>query len=360
MNNAGVAPISTPSYNTARHWLDRFHSEGSRAVLDSIDESESMRTKLGQFLNAPANQIAFFQSAASAISQVAFGLPFKSGDEIITLDQEYPSNFYPWRDAAKRAGANLVTIPNNKDYSTPLDDVVAKVTNRTRMIAISWVQYQAGAIVDLKNLSAFARDRGILVSADCIQGIGQLPFDFQEMGVDFAIGGSHKWMTSPLGVGFLAAREEAFDRLVPNAVGCLTYGTTADIANINATPLKGPSKLEPGGRPMAELCAFGATIELFQKVGVGRIAQEAEFLAKRLNHGLRERGYDVVKANGNDQRGAIVTFRGTDLSKYRNQDELDQALTKAGITFARRLDGIRLSPHAFNTTEDIAHALSVL
>jgi cysteine desulfurase / selenocysteine lyase len=360
LNNAGHAPLSKPAHDTAVHWLDRLQKEGAHAAYVLPQAMEKGRANLAKFINVPADQLAFFPGAANAISQVAFGLKFKVGDEILTWDQEYPSNFYPWRDAAAKVGAKLIVMKSGDDLSTPMEIIAKHVTPRTRLIATSWVQYQTGAIIDLEQLTSFARERGILTFADGIQGIGQLPFDFEKSGLDFIVGGSHKWMTSPLGVGFLAARKERFETLEPSAVGCISYGTPADLSDLNAKMRTGPARFEPGGRAMIEMAALGASVELFMEVGIGRIAQEAEFLAKRLMHGLRERGYQVLMPNGKDQRGGIVTFRATDKAKRTTPKEIEDSLSKEKVSFATRAGGVRLSPHAFNSLEDIERVLKVL
>ncbi|MCM2280966.1 MAG: aminotransferase class V-fold PLP-dependent enzyme [Bdellovibrionaceae bacterium] len=353
LNNAGIAPICLPALHALNAWAERVHTDGTFAIPDLFAAQEQTRSSLARLLGAAPEQIAFFQGAANAISQMAFGLDFRAGDEVLVWDQEYPSNFYPWRDAVQRAGGRLVVASSGPHLSTPLENLLTQVTPRTRVIAISWVQYQTGAITDLKDLASFARAKGILTCADVIQGAGALPLDFQDSGLDAIVGGSHKWLLSPLGVGFLCARHEVLERLKPQAVGAMTYGTSEDLAHLGATLRASPSRFEPGSRPLLDIAAFGAALDLFLQTGMDVIAQEAEWLAKKLMHGLRERGYEIQSPHGQFHRGAIVNFRPTSVSAHPSLEGLEAALRAAGVACARRAGGIRLSPHAFNTQDDL-------
>jgi selenocysteine lyase/cysteine desulfurase len=133
----------------------------------------------------------------------------------------------------------------------------------------------------------------------------------------------------------------------------MTYGTTEDAPSLTRLPVAGPARYEPGSRPMIDLAAFGASMDLFLETGIDRIAQEAEWLAKRLLHGLRERGYEIQSPHGQFHRGAIVNFKPGAGARYTTLEGIETALKSAGVSFAKRAGGIRLSPHAFNTIEDL-------
>ena len=365
LNNAGIAPISRPARDALHHWSARLHHEGSHAIAELFDVQEPTRERLGRLIGAPASGIAFFSGASIAISQLAFGLDLKPGDEILTWDQEYPSNFYPWRDAAARSGAKLVMCASSGGLSTPVERLLAMVTPRTRIIAFSWVQFQTGAITEIAPLTAFARERGILTFADGIQGLGLLPFHFETSGLDAIVGGSHKWLAAPLGVGFLCAKKDVFENLRPLAVGAMTYGTPDDPVSMRATSKAGPARFEPGSRPMLELAAFGAAVDLTLSTGIERIAAHAESLAKRLAQGLEQLGYEIQSPHATQEggwRGAIVNAKPVPGggSRFSVLGDMARALQSAGVSFATRAGGIRFSPHAFNTQDQIDRVLATL
>lgn len=361
LNNAGISPISLPALEAIESWGRRFHEEGVFAITEAIANANETRRSLARLIGSKENEISFFSTTAAAISQMAFGIELNPGDEILTWDQEYPSNLYPWRDAALRSGAKLVLADSGQNYATPFENLTAKVTERTKVIAVSWVQYQTGAITDLRKLSEFARPRGIMTVVDAIQGVGLLPIDFHDIGVDAVCGGSHKWLVSPLSVGYLCLREELQEKIRPLMVGAMTYGTPDDAIDLNAAPKKGPLRFEPGGKPLIELAALGASLNLIlNEVGIDRIAQEAEWLTRKLMHGLRERGYIVHSPHGSHHRGAILNFGPGPDSPLKTLDEMGAALARANISFARRKPGHRLAPHAFNTEEDVERVFQAL
>jgi cysteine desulfurase/selenocysteine lyase len=360
LNNAGQTPMSRPALEIIRKWADRFYEDGAHVWPVILSELDIARERLATFLGAKPTETVYFQSAAGALSQVALGLEFKAGDEIIVWDQEYPSNFYPWNEACRRSGAKLVIAQSGNDLSTPIENIEKCMTPRTRAIATSWVQYRSGAIIDLKGLTQLARGKGIFVCADIIQGAGCLPFDFATSGLDAACGGSHKWMCSAHGAGFMILREEHFARLKPLMVGAMTYGGTEARVDVNAKPETGPLRFEPGGKALLEILALGASAQLLTETGIDRIAQEAEWLAKKLLHGLRELGYVINSPHGSHHRGAILNFTPGAVSALKSLTDIEAKLVKNGVSFAKRPPGIRLAPHAMNSAVDIERVLKIL
>lgn len=360
LNNAGVTPWPAATHEKVRDWTDRLATEGTHAIPDAFAESEKTRALLGDVLGADASQIAFFQTCATAISQVALGLTFKPGDEIVVWDQEYPSNFFPWKIAAERSGAKLVIAKSGDELSTPLENIEKVVTARTRVIAVSWVQYRSGAITDLEKLSEFARARTIFTCIDSIQGTGFLPFDFNKLQIDAACGGSHKWFTSPHSLGFLILKPEHVERLTPLSVGAVTFGGTELLAAETTPMVKSVMRFEPGGRGLLEWIGFGETLKLIQRTGLDRISQEGEWLTRKLMHGLRERGYTIHSPHGSHMRGAILNFSPGPNAAAKTIPEIEGRLRNLKVSFATRPPGIRVSPHAYVTVEQIERVLAAL
>jgi cysteine desulfurase/selenocysteine lyase len=351
LNNAGLTPLPTPVADCLIHWIGRFQQEAifcDRYFLAGFDQT---RERLSRVLNCKIHEVGFFQNTASALSQVALGLKFNAGDEIVIWDQEYPSNFYPWSEAAARSGACLKIASSSADLQTPVENIIQQITKRTKVIAVSWVQYQTGAVTDLQTLVEEAHRNGIWVVVDVIQGLGVRPFDFAALGVDAVCGGSHKWLCGPLSTGFLAIREDRMQDLSPIAVGALSYGTPNDRPSSGAVLRGDAARFEPGSKPALDLLGLGAALELFLETGVEVIGAEAERLSGRLRVGLQDMKYQIHSHSS----GPILTFsRGTDLAK------VEEGLRDAKTSFVKRGPGIRLSPHAFNTDAQIDRVLNAL
>ncbi len=356
LNNAGVAPWPTQTEQTVHQVAANLARGGAHAVGAMVEKSEEARSLLGAFLGAQPNQIAFFQTCAVAISQVAFGLQLPRGSEIVVFDQEYPSNFYPWRLAAERAQGELKIAKSTAQLATPIEAIEAVVTEKTKVIAVSWVQYRNGAILDLEKLAAFAKARGILTCVDIIQGAGLLPFDFNSSGLDFACGGAHKWLTSPLSLGYLMMKPEHVDRLEPLAAGAMSFGGFDALSDLKTPRSSGVARYEPGGRSILELVGLGETLKLMSTTGVQMISSEIERLANNLARGLKTRGFQIHSPHGEKIRGSIVNASHSTLS----MEEITKRLNDAKISYAVRPPGLRLSAHAFNTDADIARTIEAL
>ncbi len=362
LNNAGLAPSSKPAFDQVVHWMRRFRQEGMHcndAYLTAIDEA---RIRLAAFLNCRADEIAYFQNTASAISQVAFGLDLKRGDQVLTWDQEYPSNLYPWKAACDRSGAELVRVTSGPHLQTDAAALVAAITDRTRVIAISWVQYLTGAITELGPIVQAAKQRGIWTVIDAIQGIGLMPFDFAASGVDAICGGSHKWMLSPVGLGYLAIRSDRIHELRPLAVGAATYGTCDDLSDLSCPPKTNAWKFEAGSKQVLEILAMSASADLLGQVGLSVIQKETEGLANYLAEGLTAAGYLVHSPHGAKIRGSIVSFSERAGASDPSTQQIEKILRENNMSFALRGPGVRLSPHAFNQIQDldlVLHALRV-
>ncbi len=347
LNNAGLAPISKMARDKIFYWGERFYQEGFYADKDYMSDIQHTRESLSRLIGCKSQEIAFFQSTASAISQLCFHFSLKSGDEVITWDQEYASNLYPWQEACKRSGAKLMTIESEKNLSTPYLKIIEGITARTKIVAISWVQFLTGAKTDLIELSKITRDKNIFLFVDVMQGLGLHPFNMKEWGIDAIAGGSHKWLTSPVGVGFLAIDTKYIGSIEPHNIGAYTFGTCDDPTDLYCSPKGDAMKFEAGSKQVLEITALGASVDLILKTSVFEIEKEVVRLSNKLYEGLLTLGY-------------IAYFNQSSIVNFIPRKESVEKLASIPCNFALRGPGIRLSPHAFNTDEEIEKVLTAL
>jgi selenocysteine lyase/cysteine desulfurase len=241
--------------------------------------------------------------------------------------------------------------------ATPVERLVERFTDHTRVVAISWVQYQSGAVTDLARLAAACRARGIWTVVDGFQGLGLYPCELDRWGIDVLCTGSHKWLAGPVGVGILAVRRDRLPALRPLVIGAHTYGTCDDPTSAACTLRRDADRFESGSRQVLDILALEASAQLFLETGIGNVLGEVRRLAGILREGLLALGFPVVSP-GDPPYGGIVTFSPT--GRGRTVAWAAQRLREARITFAPRGPGIRLSPHAHNTDDDIARALACL
>lgn len=353
LNNGGLSPISAPAKEKIIYWAERFYQEGFYTDHDYMENVLSSRKSLATLIGCDHYEIAFFQNTSAAVSQLAFNYPLKKGDEVITWAQEYGSNIFPWQEACKRNNAILVEVQSKEKLSTPFELLVEKITPNTKVIALSWVQFLTGARTDLEALGKITQENNIFLFVDIIQGLGLHPFEMKKWGVDAVVGGSHKWLFSPVGVGYLALDHKHIAKIKPHNVGSMTFGSCDDPTDSVCMPKIDAMKFESGSKQVLEITALGASVDLILKTGVSVIEQETLRLARILRLGLENKGYVVHSPyEVQNHQTAMVNFIPKDISH--------SVLKSIPCNFATRGPGIRLSPAAFVSDEDIKRVLAVL
>lgn len=357
LNNAGLAPISLAARNKVQYWAERFYQEGFWTDADYMADVQSARESLALLIGCQSNEIAWYQSTAGAINQFAFGIQLQPGDEVLMWDQEYSSHLYPWKEACDQAQAHLKVLKSEENLATPTEKYLAALTAKTKVAAFSWVQFSSGARMDIEAVIKECKKRGILVFIDVAQGLGIHPCKLWQWGADAIAGGSHKWLVSPVGVGYLAIRNELSLKMKPRTIGAYTYGTCDDPSDFACEPKRDASKFEAGSKQVLEITALGASCKLIHETGVQVIEQEALRLASKLRLGIAANGHRLLNSFGTEAVSPMVNFY------PRNGMTLEQVaekLTKHHVNFARRGGGLRLSTHAFNTDAEIDFVLSLL
>lgn len=353
LNNAGVAPLLPRGEAAARAVLEHM-LEGSHEVLEVFAIHDRARATLAKLVGAPRDDLAFFSSCSAAISQAAFGMRLEAGDEIVVPDQEYPSNAYPWHRAAQRAGAKVVVVPSRPDWSLDLERLTEAITKKTRVVAVSWIEFSTGAAADLRALADAAHRVGAWLVVDAIQGLGVIPFDMESSGADIVCGGGHKWLCGPLGLGFLVARAEVRNALEPLMVSATTFGTPEDPVDATRAPRTDRRRFEPGNPLALTAAATAGSVEHLLEVGIGAVHAEALGLRALVVEQAARRGFEV-RPGGGPVQSPIVTF-----VPDVDPGKLVELLGKRGVAVAPRGGGVRVAPHAHNTVHDVERLFDAL
>ncbi|MCB0370069.1 MAG: aminotransferase class V-fold PLP-dependent enzyme [Bdellovibrionales bacterium] len=347
LNNAGLSPISLAAKKKICYWAEKFYQEGFFSDNEYMKEVQHSRESLAKLIGCDSQEIAFFQSTAGAISQLCFQFPLKPYDEVITWDQEYASNLYPWRESCRRNGAILKIVKSEDNFTTPVDRIIEQISDKTKAIAISWLQFTTGSKTDLAKLSEVTNQKNIFLFVDIIQGLGIHSFEMKKLGIDAVAGGSHKWLCSPVGVGYLAIDQKHIQKIAPHNFGAYTFGTCDDPTDLVCQPKSDALKYEAGSKQVLEITALGASVDLILEASVTTIEAEILRLSSKLAEGIQSAGYAVYYNNS-----SIVNF-------IPKQDTCKR-LNEIHCSFAKRGPGVRLSPHAFNTDKEIDQIIKVL
>ena len=197
----------------------------------SGDAMRALLGALGQLVGAGADDLALTSGATEALNMVAAGLDFTPGDEILTTVHDHPAAVYPWLLQAKRRGLKVNQLALPTPLPAPAQAVeafAAAITERTRLMCFSHVQYTDGTVLPVRELCALARQRNVLTLVDGAQAVAMVPLDLRTLGCDFYAASLHKWLNGPAGTGFLYFGDSARFRLWPAAVAAPYEWDTVD------------------------------------------------------------------------------------------------------------------------------------
>lgn len=355
LNNAGLSPISKPVKAEIDYWSARFYEDGFHSDADYKKRMEWSRAQIAKLIDCEWDEIAFFQSCAWAISQFAFGIQLQKDDEVLLFEQEYSSNLYPWQSACKKAGAKLVILESGPQLEVSLDQILQKITSRTKVITVSWVEYQTGAVFDLEGLSQICRQKNILLFVDATQALGIHQLSFKKLSIDGLACGSHKWLNAPVGVGFLSVKKELAVQMNPIGVGALTYGECDDPSILECIPKLNALKFEAGARQVLEINALGKSVEIINQVGSEVLKAEAFRHASTIRSEVEKLGFKVHSPFKKTNESQFVNF-----SANRDNKSLVQYFYDLGFHFSIRGPGMRVTPHGLNTDEEVQKFIEVL
>lgn len=355
LNHAAVSPLSQPVIRAMTSWLDDVQQSGALHFDDWIERAESIRISAARLLNAAPEEVAFTANTSGGISLVATGLDWKGGDEVVSVEGEFPANYYPWK-ALEARGVTLRTVAQ-RDGQIPLGAIADALTPQTRAVGVSFVQFLSGYRLDLNELGRLCSDRGILLFVDAIQGWGAFPIDVKAANIAGLAAGAHKWLLGPAGCGILYVRRDLAERIEPSVVGWLSVEDWEDFVPRPPVWRKGAGRFECGTLNLAGIYGLGAAFELLSEVGAGVISGRILELATPLRRGLLELGYRIYGPTAGDACSGIVTFRP---GEKEDANHLLQRFQAEGIAVSARSGMIRVSPHFYNTAAEINRVLELL
>lgn len=353
LNHAAVGVLPKSSIERLEAFLRAHGDEGGPGVWPYESRMPEIRAAIARFVGAGSHEIALVRNTSDGANAIACGIDWKPGDDVILCDNEFPANAISWV-ALRHRGVNVRVLPTARERLTP-DRLQREIGARTRAVAVSWVSYGDGYRHDLAALAEAAHRRGALLCVDAMQGLGAFPMDVKSAGVDALYLGAAKWMLSLQGVGFLYVREELIDALALAAPGWRSMRDVWDFGNYEQPYAADATRFE-GGTPtfLAALSIENAISVLERSGGPGAVAPHVLALTDRLCDGLQRLGATIASIRGDATSSGIVTFSFTG----RDSVALGKRLQERGIVTTYRSSGVRVSPHGYNTAEEIDRLLA--
>jgi len=353
LDHAAVAPLSLPAAEALRQYAEDLCQHGDAHEDDWDKRIQQVRVLAAALLHADPSEIAFVKNTSEAINFVAQGLDWRPGDNVLVAREEYPSNIYPWLNL-HRYGVEVRLIPT-RDARIWLDDIRAQIDQRTRLVSLSYVEFSSGFRNDLDAVGELCRQRGILFFVDAIQGLGVLPLDVRRMPVDFCAADGHKWLLGPEGAGLFYVRACHLERLYPIEVGWRSVLRDTEFSVIDFRLKPHAGRFECGSYNVGGLTALGASIELIVRIGVENISARVLELTDLLCERLTTHGWPVYSSRLERDKSGIVA-----VECPADPRQAVRHCRQHGIILNQRAGRLRISPHFYNTVEELEHTVAVL
>jgi selenocysteine lyase/cysteine desulfurase len=316
--------------------------------------------KLGaQLMNCQSEEVALVGPTSLALSFVAAGLKFRRGDNILIYYDDYPSNVYPWMALAEKNVEVRLLNTRGLGVIRPRD-VVGQVDENTRLVALASCHFISGFRLGFSAIGKLLRERGILFCLDAIQTLGAFPTTVEH--VDFLAADAHKWLLGPCGAGLFYVRRELQERFTPPVYGWHNVRSPNFVAQEKIEFRNDARKFEAGTHNLIGLAGLVASMELALELGIDNIAAELHRKRAWLVPEIQKRGYTVLNPEtGAENSGSIISF----FHPGKDIPILHKKLVDAGIIASLRLDRagknyLRLSPHFYNTDDELHRVLELL
>jgi cysteine desulfurase/selenocysteine lyase len=352
-NHAAVGPLTLPARNAIVAAMDSQMTMGCNGILEIESRKDEVRAETAAAIGADPDEIAFMRSTSDGALLGANGIDWRPGDEIILTDNEFGANAYPWLNLRER-GVRIRLLHAPAERLT-VDSLRRVATDRTRLVAVSYVTFVDGYRHDIAAIGAWCRERGVLLALDAMQGFGHLPLSVHEWNVDLCYFGVAKWLLAPQGLSVVYVRRELIERLrtslcswrsVRDPMRFLDYGQELD---------GGAARFEGGTINYPALLAFRESLRVLTDAGFGAIEAYVLMLTDRLIEGAARAGIGVLNSIAPGTRSGIVLLRPGE----RSVEVLQARADSASVQVTVRDTGVRVSPHGYNTLAEMDRVIEV-
>lgn len=365
LNHCGVSPLYPGAVEAAHAWDLAQMERGIGVFFELPDPVRELHAELGRLLDVPAADCSFVRNTAEALSMIANGIRLQPGDAIVSYVHEYPSNHYPWL-LQKARGVELrllrdvdpggeTALPEGRPRAWSLAELDRLLDGRTKIVAVSHVQFTSGFAADLKAAGALCRERGAFLVIDAAQSLGALELRPIEQHVDAVAASGWKWLLGPIGTGVLYTSPRLRDAMEYTMAGADLMQQGEDYLNHAWTPHGDGRRFEYSTAHMASARALATCLrDLFNHYGPAAIERENARLRARLLAGLDLARFRPVRFAAENSAG-IQSFL---------TDEDPQLLMRAaagrGLVISARGGYLRIAPHFYNTDAEIDRAVQIL
>ncbi len=346
-NHAGTGPLPLTAQRAMTGFIRKAVNEGAVAYGEAEKVVAETRVRAARLLGVKPAEVALVKNTSSGIIIAIGSIPWEDDDNLIMMKDAFPANTYPYHlllpDVEKRfvSAAELTAGP---------ECVFRLVDKHTRAVALDWVHFLSGARFDIGAIGAFCQKNDIFFIVDAIQGLGVVNANFSRMGADFVVAGGGKWLLAPQGIGLLYVNPGKMNRLKPYNLGWLSAQWEEFNHCFTPKPVKrNASRFEEGTKNYIGIYGLGAALKILLEFGLENIDARVRELTRQLRSGLKGAGFEIMTPEPDERRAGIITCRKPD----RDMAVVYQQLQAAGFICALRENWLRISPHFYNTEEEV-------
>jgi kynureninase len=332
-----------------QEYVDTWEARGIRAWEEGWWEMPvTVGNLVGRIIGAGPGEVVMQQNVSTCVATVLSCFDWTGlRNKVVSEAFNFPSNLYQCH-ALEKVGARVIIVPSDDGMSVPLDRMLAAIDEQTLLVLVSHVLFRSSFIQDLAAITRRAHDMGALVLADVYQSAGTVPVDVRALKIDFATGGSVKWLCGGPGAGYLYVRRDLWPKLQPRFTGWMAHRQPFAFETGAIDYAADSFRFLNGTPAIPALYAARSGYEIVAEIGVERIREKSLRQTVRLIELAQEAGFPVNSPMGNSERGGTVVIdvpHGAVVTK--------ELLRRNFLVDYRPAAGIRVAPHFYSTDEEL-------
>lgn len=352
LNNCSTGPIPQPALD-ARRECERLWIELGNPWDQWLERVEHSKRLFADLINADEDEIAILSCASQAFAQVASAFDYEDRDEVVTTDLEFPTVPYFWHGQRKR-GVDVRLAESPDGLTVPTDVYEEQMSDDTLLVCSAHAYPFTGGLMDVEGVADAVHDRGGYFFLDAYQSTGVVPIDVEAQDVDMLVSGTLKFLMGGPGTAYLYVDDDVVDELEPANLGWFGVEDLFDFDIDSNQHAAGARRFEMGTPAAPTTYMAAAGMEFVLDFGVENARERIVEHTNNLIAGVEKRGFDVLTPHDADERGGVVNVQ------VEDAETVEQTLLDRGFNVSERAGGIRLSPHFYNTADEIEQAIETL
>jgi len=357
LNCANMSPLLESVKQAGIEAINKRTCPWNITIDDWFNPAEELKKLFATIIQADSENIALIPSVSYGIAIAAKNISLNANQKIIVLDQQYPSNFYAWKELSKQTGAEIITVKRLPGQSWT-EEIIKNIDKNTGLVTIPNCHWTDGSLIDLELVSQKVKSTGASLLIDASQSLGAYPLNIKKINPDFLVTVGYKWLLGPYGLGYMYADEKYCETGIPIEYSWLNKKGSEDftgLVNYQDEFKKGARRFDAGEFPgfIHIPMAISALTQIVEW-GVENIQDTLSQLTNRIEQKAQQYGFVTPKRNNRVGHMIGIFFPECDIAALKKELHQNQ------IYVSFRGSGMRVAPHLYNDLNDIERLFQVL